>query len=163
MRHDPSQSPASASARATSRASGRAAWRAVWCAALLFGMFAAVGCDRAVSVKVGPRAPKIKVLSETEGVGVAVSTGRTVTAHYVATTPDGDVILSTRDAGEPMRWIVGEGGVIAGMDDAVMGMRAGGRRRVEIPPELHWGRAGYGGKVPPNSPLIFEIEVMLVK
>jgi len=120
-------------------------------------------CERPVSVHVGPRVPRVKVLAETEGVGLAARDGSTVTAHYVMTTPEGAEILSTRRTRRPERWIVGEGSVIEGMDDAVRGMRAGGTRRVEIPPELHWGRAGHGGKVPPNTPLIVEIEVVLVQ
>ena len=144
-------------------ASGRgrrrcATWRLVALAAL-----ALAACDNTPVVHVGPRTPKIKVLMDEPGVGLSAQPGRTVVAQYVGWLPNGDEFLNTRNLGGPEAWVVGEGSVIAGMDDAVLGMKAGGVRRVEIPPELHWGRGGYGGVIPKDATLVFEIEVVQVR
>ena len=48
------------------------------------------------------------------------------------------------------------------MDAAVRGMRAGGVRRVTLPPHAHYGRQGYAGVVPEESTMIFEIEMVRV-
>lgn len=114
-------------------------------------------------MRVGPRAPEVKILADEPGAGVAVREGKTVTAHYIGRLPDGSAFLDTRAKGGPESWEVGAGTVIAGMDEAVLGMRAGGRRTVEVPPELHWGRAGHGGVVPEHAVLVFEIELITVR
>ena len=122
-----------------------------------------VGCEGGAGVNVGPRSPKVKILTDEPGAGVAAREGKTVTAHYIGRLPDGSEFLDTRAKGGPESWQVGAGTVIAGMDEAVLGMRPGGRRTVEIPPEMHWGRAGHGGVVPEHAVLVFEIELITVR
>lgn len=139
------------------------AGHAVRLAALATLILAGAGCDGGAGVNVGPRSPKIKVLADTPGAGVAAREGKTVTAHYIGRLPDGAAFLDTRANGGPESWQIGAGTVIAGMDEAVLGMRAGGRRTVEIPPELHWGRAGHGGVIPEHAALTFEIELITVR
>jgi FKBP-type peptidyl-prolyl cis-trans isomerase len=61
-------------------------------------------------------------------------------------------------------WTIGDGTVIAGVDEAVVGMRPGGVRRVVIPPDLHYGPDGYGdGAVPPETDLHLEITLSGVR
>lgn len=136
---------------------------AALCAAGLW-IVAAPGCRReAGKVRYAARTPQVRILSESVGGGTQAEAGRTVTARTVVRLPDGEVILDSGKRGAPDSWEVGGGGVIAGMDQAVMGMRAGGTRTVEIPPELHWGRAGYGGVVPANTKILVDIELLNVR
>ncbi len=64
------------------------------------------------------------------------------------------------DSGTLPAFILGGGGVIAGFERGVSGMRVGGLRRVIIPPELGYGTRGSGTSIPPNATLIFEIELL---
>ena len=57
---------------------------------------------------------------------------------------------------------LGAGVVVAGFDAGVDGMMAGGQRTVVCPPHLHWGRGGYGEKIPPNATLVFEIDLVSI-
>ncbi|KAM9305702.1 peptidyl-prolyl cis-trans isomerase FKBP7 [Gastrophryne carolinensis] len=61
--------------------------------------------------------------------------------------------------GHPKWFVLGIGQVIKGLDIALMDMCPGEKRKVLIPPSLAYGAQGYGEKIPPNSPLIFEIEL----
>ena len=70
---------------------------------------------------------------------------------------------SSLDRGTPLQFKVDAGQVIKGMDQAVMDMRAGGKRTIIIPPELGYGSRGAGGVIPPNSHLVFEIELLEAK
>lgn len=110
----------------------------------------------------GHRAPRIRIKTIKAGVGARAREGQMVEAHYIGKLPDGTVFMNTRDKGSPHIWRLGDGTVIAGMNLAVEGMRPGEIRVVKIPPELHWGRAGYGGVIPENTTLTFEIELVSV-
>jgi len=136
--------------------------RALTVAACLSVAFCALGCDRDVHL-VGHRAPEVTTRDIRSGAGQQIEQGRMVFAHYVGKLPSGEVFMSTRDEGEPHAWVVGEGSVIKGIDLAVVGMRPGGVREARIPPELHWGRAGYGNVVPKNATLTFMIEIVNVR
>lgn len=120
-------------------------------------------CEPEQSGLSGPRRPSVEITQVETGAGVAAEQGSLVEAHYVGRLPDGSVFIDTRKQGEPHRWIVGEGAIIAGMDEAVMGMRPGGVRMARVPPELHWGRAGYADVVPENATLTFRIEMLSVQ
>jgi FKBP-type peptidyl-prolyl cis-trans isomerase len=58
---------------------------------------------------------------------------------------------------------LGAGKVIRGWDEGIVGMKAGGRRTLEIPPDMGYGARGSGEKIPPNSTLIFDIELLRVR
>lgn len=119
------------------------------------------GCGDDVVV-VGHRAPKIRSKTIKKGFGASAKEGQMVGVHYVGKLPDGKVFMDTHSKGSPHIWRIGDGTVIVGMDMAVRGMKPGEIRIVKIPPELHWGRNGYGGVVPPNTTLTFEIELISV-
>ena len=68
---------------------------------------------------------------------------------------------SSYDRGQPFTFRVGAGQVIAGWDQGVPGMKVGGKRRLTIPPDLAYGSSGYGS-IPPNSTLIFDIELLSI-
>lgn len=105
----------------------------------------------------------IQILEARDGQGLPAEAGRQVSVHYEGRMPDGEVFMTTRRNSKPHTWVVGDGTVIAGMDIAVRGMAKGAVRTVLIPPELHWGDGNYGGVIPPQTWLTFEIEMVSVR
>jgi FKBP-type peptidyl-prolyl cis-trans isomerase len=98
------------------------------------------------------------------GAGPPVKLGDAVTVHYVGTLADGTVFDSSKPRGQPFDFGVGRGMVIRGWDVGLIGMRAGGVRRLTIPPEEAYGDKGTpGGPIPPNATLEFEIELIAIK
>jgi hypothetical protein len=96
----------------------------------------------------------------TVGTGAVVPPGGTVEAHYTGTLADGTKFDSSRDRGEPITFPLAR--VIRGWQAGIPGMKAGGRRKLIIPPELGYGRRGFGRVIPPNSLLVFDVEVLNV-
>jgi len=100
----------------------------------------------------------------TVGTGPSPKPGQEVTVHYVGTLTDGRQFDSSRDSGQPFTFPIGKGVVIKGWDEGVMTMRVGGRRKLVIPPELGYGQTGDpGGKIPGNSTLNFDVELLGIK
>jgi len=97
------------------------------------------------------------------GDGAEAKSGQTVSVHYVGTLPDGKKFDASRDRGKPFDFPLGAGRVIKGWDQGVAGMKVGGIRKLTIPPELGYGKAGAGGVIPPNATLHFEVELLGVK
>ncbi len=95
-----------------------------------------------------------------EGKGDVVEVGNPVMVHYVGTLADGTVFDSSYNRGAPFIFVAGSGQVIKGWDEGIIGMRVGGKRRLEVPSSLAYGEAGAGDVIPPNSDLIFEIELL---
>lgn len=99
------------------------------------------------------------------GNGTQAQAGRGATVHYTlwlydAGRPEGKgTQIQTSIGGQPLSFILGYGQVIAGWDIGVEGMRAGGTRRLVIPPEYAYGAAG-SGQIPGNSTLVFEIQLV---
>ncbi len=97
------------------------------------------------------------------GQGAEAVVGRRVVVHYDGTLTDGSKFDSSVDRGRPFNFELGKNHVIKGWEQGVPGMRVGGRRRLTIPPDLGYGAKGARSKIPPNSTLIFEIELLEVK
>lgn len=96
------------------------------------------------------------------GTGAEAVAGKRVTVHYVGTLTTGAKFDSSRDRGEGFTFGLGAGQVIKGWDQGVAGMKIGGLRKLTIPPELGYGAGGYPPVIPPNSTLIFEVELLSV-
>ena len=86
-----------------------------------------------------------------------------VTVNYTGSLENGTVFDSSLNPGrEPFRFTLGVGQVIAGWDQGVLGMKTGEKRKLTIPPELGYGNQDMG-VIPPNSTLIFEIDLLEVE
>ncbi len=96
------------------------------------------------------------------GTGAEAKSGQSVTVHYVGTLTTGSKFDSSRDRGEGFDFKLGAGMVIKGWDLGVAGMQVGGVRKLTIPPELGYGARGYPPVIPPNSTLVFEVELLSV-
>jgi len=94
------------------------------------------------------------------GIGDAVvESGDDIVIHYKGTLTDGTIFDSSYDRGEPFQTQIGVGAVIKGWDEGVLGMKLGGKRKLTIPPDMAYGEQGQG-PIPPNSTLIFEVELV---
>jgi FKBP-type peptidyl-prolyl cis-trans isomerase len=96
------------------------------------------------------------------GKGPVAKAGQNVSVQYTGWLPDGTKFDSSRDRNEPFGFPLGGGQVIKGWDEGVAGMRVGGRRLLVIPPDLGYGAPG-SGPIPPNSILVFDVELLGVK
>lgn len=102
------------------------------------------------------------------GTGTDAENGATLTVHYTGWLFDQDAPaqkgpqFDTSTGRGPLSFVLGAGQVIAGWDQGIAGMNVGGLRRLIIPPSL-----GYGGvrnqSIPPNSTLVFEVELVEVQ
>jgi FKBP-type peptidyl-prolyl cis-trans isomerase len=95
-------------------------------------------------------------------MGDTAVSGSRVTIHYTGRFTDGKVFDTSITRGEPMQFVLGQGQVIPGFDQGIMGMKVGGKRIITIPPELGYGMQDYG-PIPGGSTLIFEIELLKVE
>lgn len=93
------------------------------------------------------------------GTGPAAQKGDTVTFDYTVWLADGERIDSTLDRGVPLTVAIGNAPV-RGLDEGLVGMQAGGRRKLSVPPELGYGVTGVQDLIPPNASLVFEVHLI---
>jgi peptidylprolyl isomerase len=101
------------------------------------------------------------VVDQIVGDGQEAVAGSTVLAHYVGVAPStGEEFDASWNRGEPLRFQLGVGQVIAGWDQGLQGMRVGGRRTITIPPHLGYGDRGAGSAIKGGETLIFVVDLV---
>jgi FKBP-type peptidyl-prolyl cis-trans isomerase FkpA len=137
---------------------------------------AAAGADKAGSAQATatapaqPEAPKVQVIDHVVGKGKEATIGSKVLVNYtgwfykpLARSQHGKMFDSSAGR-EPLEFTLGAGQVIKGWEQGVAGMKVGGKRTLIIPSELAYGKRGAGGgAIPPDSDLIFDVELLQVK
>jgi peptidylprolyl isomerase len=106
--------------------------------------------------------PKVKIEDTQVGTGAEAVPGKTLSVHYTGKLQDGKVFDSSV-GGDPLTFVLGSGQLIPGFEQGAMGMKVGGKRVITIPPSLGYGEQGAGDAIPPNSTIIFELELVDVK
>lgn len=97
------------------------------------------------------------------GNGAQPQNGQKVIVHYTGWLTNGTKFDSSVDRGQPFDFVLGQGQVIKGWDEGVATMKIGGKRKLVIPASLGYGARGAGGVIPPNSTLVFEVQLLNVQ
>lgn len=104
---------------------------------------------------------ELEIIDIEQGTGAEVQPGATITAHYTgALCKNGVIFQSSHDFGKPISFGLTQ--VIKGWTNGVPGMKVGGMRRLIIPSELAYGSARAASNIPPNSDLVFDIELVAI-
>jgi len=122
-----------------------------------------INIDELIAERAQAESAQVGVEILTEGQGDEVKTGDLVTVNYEGRLEDGTVFDSSYERGEPITVPLGQGQVIQGWEQGLVGMKVGEKRKLTIPSALGYGQAGSGDTIPPNATLIFEIELLEIK
>ena len=124
----------------------------------------------APALPVGAQPAGLQMIDRRVGTGPTAEHGLTVVVHYTgwlydASAPQdkGKMFDSSRDRGQPISFVLGVGRVIAGWDQGLVGMKVGGQRTLIIPPDLGYGAKGFGTMIPPDTTLVFDVELIGVR
>ena len=104
---------------------------------------------------------ELKIEDLVVGDGKTCVKGALITTQYTGWLEDGSEFDSSYTRGKPFQCVIGTRRVIAGWDQGLMGMQVGGKRRLWVPAHLGYGERKVGS-IPPNSNLLFEIELLEV-
>ena len=134
------------------------------------GQDASATASATVAAPAEPANPLVKI-DNVVGTGKEATVGSNVKVHYtgwfykpMAAKQHGKKFDSSLDRGDPLEFQLGAGRVIKGWDQGVAGMKVGGKRTLIIPSEMAYGKKGVGGgAIPPDSDLIFDVELLDVK
>lgn len=106
---------------------------------------------------------ELKVDKTHSGSGETAQAGQVVSVHYVGQLEDGTVFDSSRERGQPIEFVLGQGQVIRGWDEGIAGLSVGDQARLTIPAEMGYGERGVPGVIPAGATLIFDVELMGVR
>lgn len=126
------------------------------------GMAASAEIDKETGKPVVTTPSGLKYVDLAPGSGATIKTGDQVTVNYVGKFMDGTVFDASSRHGGTMDYVQGVTSLISGWTEGTSTMKPGGKRKLIIPPNLGYGADG-NEVIPPNSTLIFEIEVIAVK
>lgn len=119
--------------------------------------------EKALSEVKGAQAPEgLKITDLVEGKGPAAKKGDELKVHYTGWLENGTKFDSSV-GGAPFELILGARQVIKGWDEGLVGMKAGGKRKLVIPAALGYGDRGAGKEIPPGATLIFEVELLSIE
>lgn len=93
------------------------------------------------------------------GDGATPKMGQRVQVHYIGKLENGREFENSYKMGPPAQFNIGPG-LIPGWNEALQTMKAGGKRRIILPPKLAYGPTGSPPRIPPNATLTFEIELL---
>jgi FKBP-type peptidyl-prolyl cis-trans isomerase FkpA len=107
-----------------------------------------------------PGPAQLQVTDDVIGKGPEAKAGDTLRVHYTGTLMNGTKFDSSRDRGTPFDFKLGTGGVVKGWDQGMVGMKAGGKRRLVLPQDLAYGEKGSPPNIPPKAGLKFDVELL---
>ena len=96
------------------------------------------------------------------GSGSAPKAGDILSMHFIASLSDGTELVNTYTDGKPATVVWGRDSLLPGWEEGMGLMKAGGKAKLLLPPDLAFGVEGTGG-IPPNSQIIIEVELLSVK
>ena len=96
------------------------------------------------------------------GTGAAAQKGDAVKVHYTGKLLKTNFKFDSSVGKDPFKFTIGNGDVIKGWDEGVVGMKKGGKRKLTIPSDLAYGKEGKPPTIPGDAPLVFEIELLSI-
>ena len=130
-----------------------------WQIPVMIAMVLIAGCSKDKEVMDG----ELIIEDLKVGEGNAVAQYNIVTVNYTGWLTDGTKFDSSLNSGRtPFRFTVGGGQVIKGWDEGLIGMKVRGKRKLTIPPSMGYGSQDMGD-IPPNSTLVFEIDLLIIE
>ena len=139
------------------------------CAALALSVGSTAGINTAMAQGAKPvtTASGLQTIDTVVGAGASPRPNQTAVVHYTGwlyqNGQKGKKFDSSVDRSEPFEFPVGAGRVIKGWDEGVASMKVGGKRTLIVPPNLGYGASGAGGVIPPNTTLMFDVELIRLK
>ncbi|CAM9449441.1 unnamed protein product [Chrysoparadoxa australica] len=105
------------------------------------------------------RGLQVEIFAAGDGINYPKK-GQTVTVHYTGFLQNGTQFDSSRERGRPFRFKLGSEQVVPGLDEGVGQLSIGERAKLTVPPDLAYGAKGFPGLVPPNTALVYDIQLL---